>query len=77
MASPLAIHGFSTQPRSLRNRLSTLTFGLLALSSTAVADVAGIGMPGDYGLKIYKINYGLYPYVQVYFRTFDQNQQPS
>ncbi len=33
-------------------------------------------MPGGYGLKIYKVNNALYPYVQVYFRTFDQNQQP-
>jgi hypothetical protein len=32
--------------------------------------------PGSYGLKIYRVNSGLYPYVQVYFRTFDQAQQP-
>lgn len=51
----------------------------LALSAPAMdakAELPGIGMPGSYGLKIYKVNYGLYPYVQVYFRTFDQNQQP-
>ncbi|HUL13903.1 MAG TPA: hypothetical protein VLU73_17275, partial [Methylococcaceae bacterium] len=36
----------------------------------------GLAMPGGYGLKIYRVNFGLYPYVQVYFRTFDQNQQP-
>ncbi len=36
----------------------------------------GSADPGAYGLKIYRVNSGLYPYVQVYFRTFDQNQQP-
>jgi hypothetical protein len=32
--------------------------------------------PGGYGLKIYKVESGLYPFVQVYFRTFDDKQQP-
>ena len=32
--------------------------------------------PGGYGLKVYKVNSGLYPFVQVYFRTFDDKQQP-
>jgi hypothetical protein len=32
--------------------------------------------PGSYGLKIYKVNSALYPFVQVYFRTFDEKQQP-
>lgn len=32
--------------------------------------------PGGYGLKVYRVNSALYPFVQVYFRTFDQNQQP-
>ena len=50
--------------------------GLLAAAHCAGADAGGIGMPGGYGLKIYKVNNALYPYVQVYFRTFDQNQQP-
>jgi len=34
------------------------------------------GLPGSYGLKIYRTEAALYPFVQVYFRTFDQNQQP-
>jgi len=53
-----------------------LSLGLLAVAYTAWADAGSIGMPGGYGLKIYKVNNALYPYVQVYFRTFDQNQQP-
>jgi hypothetical protein len=32
--------------------------------------------PGGYALKIYRVNYGAYPYVEVTFRTFDQKQQP-
>ena len=53
-----------------------LGLGLLAASHGAGADAGSIGMPGGYGLKIYKVNNALYPYVQVYFRTFDQYQQP-
>ena len=29
-----------------------------------------------YGMKIFKIESGLYPFVQVYLRTFDQNMDP-
>ncbi len=42
----------------------------------AVPSMAQEGLPGTYGLKIYSVNPGLYPFVQVYFRTFDQNMQP-
>lgn len=50
--------------------LVSALFSLLLFSAAAGAE------PGGYGLKIFKVNYGLYPYVRVYFRTFDQNQQP-
>jgi len=56
----------------IRLFISMLTASLVFLSIPAV----GASDPGGYGLKIYKVNSGLYPYVQVYFRTFDQNQQP-
>ena len=46
------------------------SFWFISLPAMAGAD------PGSYGLKIYRVNSGLYPYVQVYFRTFDENQQP-
>ncbi|TAL53446.1 MAG: VWA domain-containing protein [Methylovulum sp.] len=49
---------------------------LAALLSVLSLPASGASDPGGYGLKIYKVNSGLYPYVQVYFRTFDQNQQP-
>lgn len=29
-----------------------------------------------FGLKIFRVESGLYPFVQVYFRTFDQNMRP-
>ena len=49
---------------------------LAALLTVVSIPATGASDPGGYGLKIYKVNSGLYPYVQVYFRTFDQNQQP-
>ena len=30
----------------------------------------------SYGLRIFQVESGLYPFVQVYFRTFDQNMRP-
>jgi hypothetical protein len=51
-----------------------LMLGFLSLATATIAH--GRADPGSYGLKIYRVNSGLYPYVQVYFRTFDQNQQP-
>ncbi|EIC20179.1 Mg-chelatase subunit ChlD [Thiorhodovibrio frisius] len=36
----------------------------------------GFAAPGSYGLKIYRSDYSLYPFVQVYFRTFDAQMQP-
>lgn len=49
---------------------------LAALVTVLSMPAGGASDPGGYGLKIYKVNSGLYPYVQVYFRTFDENQQP-
>jgi Mg-chelatase subunit ChlD len=43
---------------------------------SAAAQTFAPGAPGGYGLKIYSVNYGLYPFVQVYFRTFDANMRP-
>jgi len=60
-------------PSSRRNPAWMLVSALLSLLLMSAAAQAE---PGAYGLKIFKVNYGLYPYVRVYFRTFDQNQQP-
>ena len=49
---------------------------LAALLTVVSIPAIGASDPGSYGLKIYKVNSGLYPYVQVYFRTFDKDQQP-
>lgn len=37
---------------------------------------AQFALPGVYALKIYHVNSFLYPYVQVYFRTFDKDGLP-
>lgn len=50
---------------------------LAAVTIMAVAPAhAGGALPGTYGHKIYRVDYSLYPFVQVYFRTFDENKQP-
>lgn len=49
---------------------------LAALLTVLSIPAVGASDPGGYGLKIYKVNSALYPYVQVYFRTFDKDQQP-
>lgn len=36
----------------------------------------GFAQSGGYGIKIYKTESALYPFVQVYFRTFDANGKP-
>lgn len=59
---------------------STIKCQIIAMFATLLTvlsiPVLGASDPGGYGLKIYKVNSGLYPYVQVYFRTFDKEQQP-
>ncbi len=50
-------------------------FGFIA-SAALVEAQPGFAAPGGYGLKIYQVNSALYPFVQVYFRTFDQDMQP-
>jgi Mg-chelatase subunit ChlD len=41
----------------------------------AAAQPASTNLEG-FGLKIFKVESALYPFVQVYFRTFDQDMQP-
>lgn len=54
--------------------LLLIILGLAAFPVSAEAQ--GFGLPGAYGLKIYQVSSALYPYVQVYFRTFDKEMQP-
>jgi Mg-chelatase subunit ChlD len=51
-----------------------------ALLMTWIGPVLGQGYgfaaPGGYGLKIYRVDYSLYPFVQAYLRSFDDQMQP-
>ena len=51
---------------------------LLALFATLCATHlhAQSAAPGTYGVKVYRVDSSLYPYVQVYFRTFNELKQP-
>ncbi len=62
-------------------RRTALVLGACALLGMVLAGPAAAQIPGSvnidtFGLKIFKIESGLYPFVQVYMRTFDQNQRP-
>lgn len=50
-----------------------LTLSIGAGPACAQGDAA---MAGTYGIKIYHVNEVLYPFVQVYVRTFDKDMQP-
>ncbi len=65
-------------PQVCRLLIVGLLTGLLTVTAkTARAQGFGFSDPGGgYGLKIYRVESGLYPFVQVYFRTFDQYKQP-
>ena len=51
---------------------------LLGLVATlfAVGPQAQSPAAGTYGVKVYRVDSSLYPYVQVYFRTFNELKQP-
>jgi Mg-chelatase subunit ChlD len=53
-----------------------LTLVLIAGIGPAAAQGYGFAAPGGYGLKIYRVDYSLYPFVQVYLRSFDDQMQP-
>lgn len=69
------------------NRLSLIPAriaraGLLALAALLVLNLvsppAGVAAAAGqgYGLKIFRVESALYPFVHVYLRTFDQDMQP-
>jgi Mg-chelatase subunit ChlD len=49
---------------------------LILFTEAVSAQGYGFAAPGGYGLKIYRTDSSLYPFIQIYFRTFDQNMQP-
>jgi Mg-chelatase subunit ChlD len=69
----MVVHFF----KSLKTfRFVIATSILLQLSLFSSAAIADVSAPGGYGLKIFRVNSVLYPFVQVYFRTFDNNKRP-
>jgi len=67
----------------LRKRFRAVTSAWLAaitamvlFSGIASAQGYGFAAPGGYGLKIYRTDYSLYPFIQIYLRTFDGDMQP-
>ncbi|WP_256091484.1 vWA domain-containing protein [Candidatus Thiosymbion oneisti] len=46
------------------------------VASAQVTEGYGFAAPGGYGLKVYRTDYSLYPFVQIYFRTFDTEMRP-
>lgn len=64
------------QKRILFQAFSAL--GIWALFSIAAFAQPGYGFaaPGGYGLKVYRTDYSLYPFVQIYLRSFDADMQP-
>lgn len=56
-------------------RISVLKGAILLGLCLDIGYAGAEAMAGSYGLKIYRVNSGFYPYVEVYFRTFDQQQQ--
>jgi Mg-chelatase subunit ChlD len=72
---------FFSKPRTT-HRTRIIGYGLLAALATLFSSLAsaqagyGFAQSGAYGIKIYKTESGLYPFVQVYFRTFDSNGKP-
>jgi len=53
-----------------------LLFALFAAGAGAQSPGYGFAHPSGYGIKIYKAESALYPFVQVYFRSFDENKTP-
>src|SRR5208337_5090802 len=48
----------------------------ILLCFTLAQTTPATAQEGSYGLKIYHVNSAFYPFIQVYFRTFDQNMEP-
>jgi hypothetical protein len=56
---------------------STITLFFLGCFVTPVwAELSASTSIEGFGLKIFRVESALYPFVQVYFRTFDQNMRP-
>lgn len=56
--------------------LIALCLLLPGIGGTQAQDGYGFAAPGGFALKIFRVDNALYPFVQVYMRTFDDKQQP-
>lgn len=65
----------SARPHCSLRRCYVTVLGLVA-TLFAVGTQAQSAAPGTYGVKVYRVDSSLYPYVQVYFRTFNELKQP-
>ncbi len=54
---------------------ATVGIALWAVAHSALAQFSSTSIDG-YGLKVFRVESGAYPFVQVYFRTFDQEMAP-
>jgi Mg-chelatase subunit ChlD len=63
-------------PKAARITCLGAAAALALIATGANAQIGDYTAPGGYGVKIYRVESALYPFVQVYFRTFDQNQMP-
>lgn len=61
--------------RPVAAELILLVLVLVAALVANVGHAATVG-PKGYGLKIFRVESGLYPFVHVYMRTFDQEMNP-
>ena len=72
---PVAIIPIASARRAPRRWYAAL-LGVAAAALLAAGAQAQTAAPGTYGVKIYRVDSSLYPYVQVYFRTFNEQKQP-
>ncbi|PKM10394.1 MAG: hypothetical protein CVV13_13225 [Gammaproteobacteria bacterium HGW-Gammaproteobacteria-3] len=68
----------NTGGRGVGAGLLTVLILVQAVLFSTAANAGGYGSAalGSYGVKVYRVNSALYPFVQLYIRTFDQNMQP-
>jgi len=63
--------------RPVAEELIILALVLIAVLAANIGHAApGSVSPQGYGLKIFRVESGLYPFVHVYMRTFDQEMNP-
>jgi len=66
----------SPKPYAARLYAWFCVLGMCVSSAAGAGGGVGYAVPGGYGVKIYRVSSDLYPFVQVYFRTFNERMQP-